>query len=435
MDLALQHYHSEHRNCPMAGFITTTEEGRDPCFSWIHPLKPRKLYSDISGSSEGTDFRLLTDKFRSLLSRIRGIQLLVAQPIGHGLDSRIGRPRLTLSLVHAFREMLHWLLTIAHSWTHTFTDEEDADRRLEDAATEASKAIKDVVKYFSNATMEVMQSNLGLMEADPIIHESVGARFVALALINKLQNSTLAHARQYKDMHPLTLYHRHFRQFRYEGRRRPRKSFFTSIHQYEEELQALLDVVQDQHYTLRWFGKVVLEGDRIPPKPYEKYGNEEVLVTSYDTPSDSPRCTEARQIHQQQLLLKERHTQANKLLDQSEHLREEVLHLIDLLEEGHGRAIRVFTIVTLVFLPLSFATSFMGMNTTDIRDTEHDQRIFWAIAIPVTLLTLTLAFLYGYHGEDLMEWARETCSRRGTRDIALYPQASPEERGQGYISR
>lgn len=34
----------------------------------------------------------------------------------------------------------------------------------------------------------------------------------------------------------------------------------------------------------------------------------------------------------------------------------------EITEEDHGKAILVFTIVTVIFLPLSFVTSFLGMN-------------------------------------------------------------------------
>ena len=44
--------------------------------------------------------------------------------------------------------------------------------------------------------------------------------------------------------------------------------------------------------------------------------------------------------------------------------------------EGQGVAIFVFTVVTVVFLPLSTVTSYMGMNASDIRDMGQGQWIF-----------------------------------------------------------
>lgn len=70
----------------------------------------------------------------------------------------------------------------------------------------------------------------------------------------------------------------------------------------------------------------------------------------------------------------------------------------------HENAIYAFTIVTVVFLPLSFVCSFLGMNTTGIRDTEAGQWVFWASAIPLTFIVVLLALL----GTDELGHAWET---------------------------
>lgn len=43
------------------------------------------------------------------------------------------------------------------------------------------------------------------------------------------------------------------------------------------------------------------------------------------------------------------------------------------------------------------------MNTSDIRDMESNQRLFWSVAVPVTVLVLTAAFIYGYKADEVME--------------------------------
>ncbi|RYC58866.1 hypothetical protein CHU98_g7346 [Xylaria longipes] len=57
-------------------------------------------------------------------------------------------------------------------------------------------------------------------------------------------------------------------------------------------------------------------------------------------------------------------------------------------------AIYVFTIVTIIFLPISTVSSIFGMNTQDIRDLEYGQWIFWAVVIPVTVVVVVAA-LFG----------------------------------------
>lgn len=76
---------------------------------------------------------------------------------------------------------------------------------------------------------------------------------------------------------------------------------------------------------------------------------------------------------------------------------------LEINEEDHGKAIMVFTIVTVIFLPLSFVTSFLGMNTTDIRDMGSSSTLFWAIAIPLTAMTMGSVLYIGYNGDDLRD--------------------------------
>ena len=58
--------------------------------------------------------------------------------------------------------------------------------------------------------------------------------------------------------------------------------------------------------------------------------------------------------------------------------------MIEVRKESNSSAITIFTIVTVVFLPLSFITSYLGMNSVDIRNGTFHQTLFWAIALPST---------------------------------------------------
>jgi hypothetical protein len=84
-------------------------------------------------------------------------------------------------------------------------------------------------------------------------------------------------------------------------------------------------------------------------------------------------------------------------------LAESTKQILEITEEDHGKAIMVFTLVTIVFLPLSFVTSYLGMNTVDIRDMGSTQSIFWSIAIPLTVVTMGTALFVGYNGDDLRD--------------------------------
>ncbi|KAI0437214.1 hypothetical protein F4803DRAFT_165336 [Xylaria telfairii] len=79
-----------------------------------------------------------------------------------------------------------------------------------------------------------------------------------------------------------------------------------------------------------------------------------------------------------------------------EWMRKQVSRQIELKQDNNNKAITIFTIVTVVFLPLSFVTSYLGMNTADIRNTDSGQWLFWTISVPVTLTIVGLAMGVAY---------------------------------------
>lgn len=83
-------------------------------------------------------------------------------------------------------------------------------------------------------------------------------------------------------------------------------------------------------------------------------------------------------------------------------------------------AILVFTIVTIIFLPLSFVSSFLGMNTTDIRNMDTHQWLFWACAIPLTTVVVGLSLLVA----NKVEPARQAWGRLLDRWAAVGPDTS-----------
>ncbi|KAL8788395.1 MAG: hypothetical protein Q9195_007313 [Heterodermia aff. obscurata] len=77
-----------------------------------------------------------------------------------------------------------------------------------------------------------------------------------------------------------------------------------------------------------------------------------------------------------------------------------------IIAESNNRAILVFTVVTIVFLPLSFFTSYFGMNLRGIADTDKTERYFWAVCGSVTVFVVTLTVLFGFKNR-LHAWVWE----------------------------
>jgi hypothetical protein len=89
-----------------------------------------------------------------------------------------------------------------------------------------------------------------------------------------------------------------------------------------------------------------------------------------------------------------------------------VVQMLEIQQESNGNALIVFTLVTIIFLPLSWATSYLGMNTSDIRNMESAQWIFWTIAVPVTSFVIGLSLLVVLKGEAIRELLIRKRSKR-----------------------
>jgi hypothetical protein len=67
---------------------------------------------------------------------------------------------------------------------------------------------------------------------------------------------------------------------------------------------------------------------------------------------------------------------------------------IDYNKDRQESAIYAFTIVTIIFLPLSTVAGILGMNVNDVRNMELNQWVFWAIAIPLAVIIIVLCLIW-----------------------------------------
>lgn len=235
--------------------------------------------------------------------------------------------------------------------------------------------------------------------------ESVGAEFLVLNLITNMQNRKILGnvlplpTKNNLDADYIQLYRDYSANLRFRANRRPQRRLFLDINALQEEMAALVVVNAAQKTLLEKYLKLT------SPQSFRKTTQTRMRLHS----------TEREFSRKQQRILDTRDTQINDLADSSRYLKEQVKQTIEIVEEDHGKAIRVFTIVTLFFLPLSFVSSFMGMNTTDIRDMEWNQRIFWATSVPVTVAVVTAACVYGYRGDEIADWIEDKVERKRRR--------------------
>lgn len=112
------------------------------------------------------------------------------------------------------------------------------------------------------------------------------------------------------------------------------------------------------------------------------------------------------------------------LKQRAEELGEWHRNEIETNKDRQESAIVAFTVVTIVFLPLSFVSSVFGMNTTDIRDMPQTQWTFWIVSVPLTLLVVVGSMWWAGEFEGFGKWLAKTSLGRsntsGWRHISRY---------------
>jgi hypothetical protein len=95
------------------------------------------------------------------------------------------------------------------------------------------------------------------------------------------------------------------------------------------------------------------------------------------------------------------------------------------VQDWRDNASVVFTIITVIFLPLSFVASVFGMNTSDVRDMELTQWVFWASAIIFTIIVVLIT-VYFVDVPPLWRWLERKTGDERAGEVPL----QPEQRGR-----
>ncbi|KAI3392158.1 hypothetical protein diail_6105, partial [Diaporthe ilicicola] len=89
---------------------------------------------------------------------------------------------------------------------------------------------------------------------------------------------------------------------------------------------------------------------------------------------------------------------------QASMLEEENQNKVETTKDRQERAIYAFTIVTVIFLPLSSVASIFGINTNDVRNTDLNQWVYWATAVPVTAAVIFFGLLWTGELGNILRW-------------------------------
>ncbi|KAI1505015.1 hypothetical protein F5X99DRAFT_334227 [Biscogniauxia marginata] len=255
-----------------------------------------------------------------------------------------------------------------------------------------NQANTEVQKHLEDAKIDMIIISRTDSLSDGVTLSSIGPEFMIAMMssgmfLRKLKDATG------NTIDTCELYKKYTTSLQFQVNQRPQRRSFADMYALEEELEILRRVIYWQQKFCNNLMRV------LDPTSYKMTTKGRI----------SHFRLESHYISRTLTRLEARDTELTALQNRTRSLREQLKQSIEILEESHGKAIRVFTFVTVFFLPLSFVTSFMGMNTTDIRDIDKDQKLFWIIALPITAVVMGLAFIYGYKWDT---WKEEIVRRR-----------------------
>ncbi|KAF1937922.1 hypothetical protein EJ02DRAFT_514884 [Clathrospora elynae] len=295
------------------------------------------------------------------------------------------------SLVEAFRRIVILFMAIEramHYTEDTYGENGLPAVPLERSILPYSESGQEVLKRFGEGARRSLlvarQELCHMVRSNPPLdvfkHLSLGPEYVCAWLMRRLLVKPLERCMTVGDM-----YREYLSTIQFQVNHRPGKRLLRDINLLQEELQVLIQVNTWQTNLVQNYTRVLddttYEKD-IPPRrsmfPYERS-----LLTS---------CLDNLDLAREEYL---------ELIRRCDPLSDRTKQSLEINEEDHGKAIMVFTIVTVIFLPLSFVTSYLGMNTADIRDMDSQQSLFWSIAIPLTVVTVGSCLLIGYNGDEI----------------------------------
>ena len=167
---------------------------------------------------------------------------------------------------------------------------------------------------------------------------------------------------------------------KYEASRR----LLQKINEFKEEIAIVYNVLKQQDNVLTKLRSA------LDPKEFRTPSITRRLRFEYE-------CKDIDQIVQ---IIREQQQSCAELADRAKFLAIQNVELVETLQDDNSKAIFIFTMVTVLFLPLSFVAGFFGMNVAGITNTTSTVSHFWEIALPLTFGLIILCGVVGVKGED-----------------------------------
>lgn len=109
--------------------------------------------------------------------------------------------------------------------------------------------------------------------------------------------------------------------------------------------------------------------------------------------------------------LKEQSGVINFNIEQAVNLIDMVNEFTEIVQDDHNRAIFVFTVVTVIFLPMGFIAAYLSMNGGPSNpDWDNTQKLFWKIALPLAVGIGGFCLVVAWRGKETQRVRRWVAS-------------------------
>lgn len=186
-----------------------------------------------------------------------------------------------------------------------------------------------------------------------------------------------------------------------------------TLRYFNDEVEAIRQVIDAQSDVLTKFEDVLARGH----VRFEG-GLDDSLAE--DKPYALTRQCQARCIARQDTV--------RGLLLRSAELQRDIESQISGRKDQRETAIYIFTVVTVVFLPLSFVSSVFGMNTVEIRNTNLSQWSYWASAVPLTIVVILGSVWFAGQLDFVFAWLLNNGGRRSQQGYTPLPDSLADGR-------
>ena len=110
---------------------------------------------------------------------------------------------------------------------------------------------------------------------------------------------------------------------------------------------------------------------------------------------------ECKAIDEIMIRIREQMKNCDELIERAKSHALQNVQLVETFQDDNSKAIFVFTIVTILFLPMSFVAGFFGMNVIGIDAEKTTLKHFWTVSLSLTFGLVIPCTMIALKGEDV----------------------------------